>query len=574
MRAAIRPRRSNLASSEPATRGILAPPGTGVVRFVPLGGLGEIGKNLALVESGDDVVMIDAGLRFPEVEMEGVDVVLPDISFVMTRRDRLRAVLLTHGHEDHIGALPFFLAMLNVPVYGTDVTIGLLRNKLERRGHTGAAELHVVRPGELIPVGAMTAEFIHMTHSVPGSCGIAISTAAGVVVHTGDFKIDQTPIGSDPPNLRRLGELGHQGVLLLLSDSTNAPNQGVTPSEITVRPALDRALRESPGRVIIVTFASNLARLRQIMELAEANGRRTCLVGRSMIRNVATAAELGFLRLPAGGLLAPRELAGIPDDKICLIATGSQGEPLAALSRIAEGTHRFVTAASTDTVVLAANPIPGNEATVNRVVNRLVASGVRLLAGSGDGVHASGHAAGEELRFVIELLRPAFFAPVHGEPRHLIAHRRIAMESGLREDRIGMMDNGTVLEVGPSRLRLAGRVGTGRVYIGGDGISRKVGRGHGGVSGDLLIASVTVDAQLRPLVESGTLTAVGAASARMSSRALDAGREGLTRALHNRRRDGFVDLQEAEELIRHQVERAMGQHGEEAPTVLPIVNLD
>ncbi len=562
-----------MAFSDSSNGGLLGPPPSGVVRFVPLGGLGEIGKNLALVESGDDVVMIDAGLRFPEVEMEGVDIVLPDISFVLTRRHRLRAILLTHGHEDHIGALPFYLASLSVPVYGTNITIGLLRNKLERRGHSGASELHVIRPGERISVGSMTGEFIHMTHSVPGSCGLAITTPAGLVVHTGDFKIDQTPVGSDPPDLRRLAELGRQGVLLLLSDSTNAPNQGVTPSEITVRPALERALGESPGRVIVVTFASNLARLRQILELAEASGRRSCLVGRSMIRNVATAAELGFLRLPTGGLLAPRELAGLPNKELCLIATGSQGEPLAALSRIAEGTHRFVTASSTDTVVLAANPIPGNEATVNRVVNRLVSSGVKVLAGSGDGVHASGHAAGEELRYVIELVRPKFFAPVHGEPRHLIAHRRIAMDAGLAEERIGMMDNGTVLEVGPSGMRVAGRVGTGRVYIGGDGISPKARRAQWGSSGDVLVASVTLDASLRPLIQSRELTSGDGSPAKVSARSLEAGLAGLTRGLHSRRRDGFRNLQEAEDMVRHQVERAIGQHGEEAPTVLPVVSL-
>lgn len=472
-----------------AQTGILAPPGPGVVRFVPLGGLGEIGKNLALLECGNDVLMIDAGLRFPETEIEGVDIILPDITFLLTRISRLRAVVLTHGHEDHIGALPFYLAGLDVPVYGTDVTLGLLRNKLERRGQLGGGQLVTVRDGQTIAVGEMAVEFIHMTHSVPGSCALAIFTAAGLVVHTGDFKLDQTPVGSAPPDLGRLAELGRSGVLLLLSDSTNAPNQGVTPSEVSVRPGLERAMREAEGRVIVVTFASNLARLRQILEVAEESGRRSCLVGRSMLRNYSTATRLGFLKPPQHGMLSPRDLQAMPHNRICLIATGSQGEPLAALNRIAQGDHRFVTADPNDTVVMAANPIPGNEGTVNRLVNRLVSQGVGVLAGTADGVHASGHGAREELLFMLRLLAPRFFAPIHGEPRHLQAHRALAVSVGIAEERISMLENGSVLEAGPAGMSVVGAVTTGRVHLDSDG--RQAGSGTPVASGSdrLVVAS-------------------------------------------------------------------------------------
>lgn len=438
-----------------------------MVRFLALGGVGEIGKNMALLECGPDAILIDAGLRFPRAQESGVDIVLPDIGFVRTRLPRLRGVVLTHGHEDHIGALPFYISELGVPVYGTAVTLGLLRNKLERRGHRGRPDLREVGPGHAVRLGGMDVEFIAMTHSVPGSCGLAITTAAGLVVHTGDFKLDQTPVGGPPPDLRRLAKLGEEGVLLLLSDSTNAPRPGVTPSEVTVGPALARVM-EAPGRVVVVTFASNLARIQQALELAWAAGRRCCLVGRSMLRNVDTGQRLGIIPLREGGLLAPRQLAGLPDRQVCLVATGTQGEPLAALSRIARATHPFLRVHRGDTFVLAANPIPGNEAVVAELVNQLVLAGATVLAGSADGVHASGHGAAEELRFVLALTRPRYFAPVHGEPWHLEAHRQLALRSGQTPESVAELTDGLALEVGEGGMRLAGWVRPAEVGIGTD----------------------------------------------------------------------------------------------------------
>ena len=423
---------------------------------------------MALLECGSDALLVDAGLRFPQPQEVGVDIIVPDIGFVLTRRDRLRAVLLTHGHEDHIGALPFHLAELNVPVYGTGVTLGLLRNKLERRGHRGTPDLREVRQGQRLRLGAMEVEFLRTTHSVPGSCGLAVWTPAGLVVHTGDFKLDQTPTQGEPPDLQRLAQLGREGVLLLLSDSTNAPNSGLTPSEATVRPALEAVMAGAEGRVVVVTFASNLARVQQALELAWAAGRRSCLVGRTLLRNFATAQKLGLMPVQPGQMVGPRELARIPDRNLCLIATGSQGEPLAALNRIAAGTHPFLRVHGADTFVLAANPIPGNGAVVGAIVNRLVAQGAAVLAGSADGVHASGHAAAEELRYVLELLRPRHFVPVHGEPRHLAAHRQLALEAGLDPARVAVIEDGCAVEADATTLRLAGWVTPSEVPIAAD----------------------------------------------------------------------------------------------------------
>ncbi len=448
---------------------MLGAPEPGVLRFVPLGGLGEIGKNLAVVEVGDDCLVIDCGLMFPDAEMLGIDLVIPDITYLLQRRERVRAILVTHGHEDHIGALPFVLPRLPVPVFGSALALGFLRHKLRRRGFQGSADLRPVAAGDRIRLGACTVEFLHVTHSVPDSFALAIETPAGTLLHSGDFKLDPTPIEGPPPDLDRLAAVGRRGVRLLCSDSTNAELLGVTPSERTVGPALRGIVDAAAGRVLIVTFASNIARIQQAVDAALASGRRCCVVGRSMLDTVATAQELGWLRVPSDALLWPRQLDRIPDRELCFICTGAQGEPLAALSRIAAGTHPFVTTRASDTVVLSANPIPGNEQLVHRTVNRLAGQGVRVHASSRDGVHASGHAAQEELRFLLELARPETFVPVHGERRHLHRHAELALETGMAPERVAVVENGGVVEVDGSGLRRAGRAPAGNVYV--DGVS-------------------------------------------------------------------------------------------------------
>jgi len=559
---------NGVQSSEPGD--FLGEPLPGALRFIPLGGVGEIGKNLALLEVGPDVVVIDAGLAFPEQESPGVDVVLPDISFLRTRLSRLRAVLLTHGHEDHIGALPFYLKELSVPVYGTKMTIGMLRNKLERRGFAGHAVLREMEMGQPFVVGQLTVELFHMTHSVPGSCGLAIHTGAGLVVHTGDFKLDHTPVGGPAPDLGRLSQLGREGVRLLLSDSTNATVAGLTASELTVRPALRKALQDSPGRVIVVTFASNLARMRQTLELAEVSGRRCCLVGRSMLRNVDTARELGYLNFRPGLLAAPRELARIPARQLCLLATGSQGEPLAALSRIAAGTHPFIRLRDDDTVVLAANPIPGNESTVGRIVNQLVERGVQVLAGSAAGVHASGHAASEELRFLLEVVRPQYFIPVHGEPRHLAAHAQLAREAGLSAAAIAVMENGVVAEVSESELRVRGSVSVGAIPIAAEGRSSRSGPSSSLPSPPLVVVSVTVDRALRKLVAGPETVVVGDATG-AEHRLIEDGKVEVRQAFRHRRE--FHDPGEVRRMVSTTMEGHLVESGSWHPRVVVVVSL-
>jgi ribonuclease J len=419
----------------------------------------------------------------------------------------------------------------------------------------------------------MTVELVHMTHSVPGSCALAIHTPAGLVLHTGDFKLDQTPVDGLVPNLERLAELGAEGVSLLLSDSTNAAIPGLTPSELTVRPALQRALQDSPGRVVVVTFASNLARMRQTLELAHAAGRRCCLVGQSMLRNIDTAVEQGYVRVAPGQLASPRELAGIPPRELCLLATGSQGEPLAALSRIAAGTHPFIKLRPDDTVVLAANPIPGNEATVGRIVNSLIERGVRVLAGSGAAVHASGHAATEELRFLLELVRPHYFVPVHGEPRHLAAHVQVAKEAGLESQAMAIVENGAVVEVSASGLRVSGAVSVGSVPINAEGRSHRAVPRDGGpaTTSDLVVISMTMDRSLRKVV-AGPETVVASASPADHLPLIEEGRAKVKRAIRDHRRD-FRDAAEVRRVIGNTMEAHLTRSGPWQPRVVAVVSL-
>jgi len=440
------------------------------LRLLAFGGLGEIGRNLLSVECGDDIVVVDAGLMFPETEMLGVDLVIPDVSWLVERRDRVRGIVLTHGHEDHIGGLPYILPRLDVPVYGTALTLGLLRNKLREHRLLEGTRLHTVRPGDSVRLGSVEVEWIHTTHSVPDSCALALHTPFGVIVHSGDFKVDQTPVHGEPPDLARLARLGDEGVLLLLSDSTNAEVEGMSPSESSVGPALAEIIASAPGRVLVATFASNISRLQQAIVAAEAAARRCLVVGRSMVNNVRVAQELGYLKARPGTIVSPREAARLPDPRLCVLCTGAQGEPYSALSRIASAEHPMVSLHAGDTVVVSANPIPGNEEAVHRIINNLNRLGARTFRGSASGVHASGHAGREELRLLLTLCRPRHFIPVHGEYRHLAAHRELAFRAGVAPPNAAAVDNGVAVEVLEDGLRVAEeRVPAGYVYV--DGLS-------------------------------------------------------------------------------------------------------
>ena len=439
------------------------------LKIIPLGGLSEIGKNMMVMESEDDIIAIDAGLMFPEEDMLGIDLVIPDISYLVEHKEKVRGIIITHGHEDHIGALPYILPQLNVPVYSTKLTHGLISMKLKERRALAEANLKVIPPGGNVTLGRFRIELFPVCHSIPDSVGLVIYTPIGVVVHTGDFKLDHTPVSGRPTDLSRLAQLGARGVLLLMSDSTYAELPGYTPSEKVVGEALDHIMAEAPGRVIITTFSSLVSRVQQVIDAAAKHGRRVFVVGRSMSDTVHMALELGYLHAPDGILSRLDQLRGLSHDKVVFVTTGSQGEPTSALVRMANRDHREVHIIPGDTVVISATPVPGNEGLVNRVVNSLFKQGARVLYDKIAQVHVHGHASQEELKLLLTLARPKFFMPIHGEYRHLALHAKLAESVGLPKENIFVLEDGDVLELTPESGKRTGKITSSNVYV--DGLS-------------------------------------------------------------------------------------------------------
>lgn len=442
------------------------------LKIVPLGGLGEIGKNMLAIEYGRNILIIDAGVMFPEYDMLGIDLVIPDYTYYLKdKQDWVRGVVVTHGHEDHIGALPYLLAEIDAPVYATRLTIGLIETKLRRHGLAGRVDLNVIEPGHQEAIGGLfEVEFFHVCHSIPDSVGLAIRTPAGLVVHTGDFKFDYTPSWGEPTDFGALARFGAEGTLVLLSDSTNADNPGFTPSEKTVDEGLDKVLREAKGRVIITTFGSLISRVQQIINAAARHNRVVAVDGRSLEEAVDRAQELGYLDVPAGLLVDSNRLKGRPDHQIVIIATGSQGEPSAALGRMADGRHRHITIKQGDTVVMSSRVIPGNEQLVGRAINKLFKRGARVIHGRTTHVHVSGHASQEELKLLLNLVRPKYFIPVHGELRHLHAHSDLARGQGIPDENIFVIENGMIVEVDKDSACITERVPGGWVFVDGSGV--------------------------------------------------------------------------------------------------------
>ena len=439
------------------------------LKIIPLGGVSEIGKNMMAMEYGNDIIVIDAGLMFPEEDMLGIDLVIPDISYLLENRERVRGIIITHGHEDHIGALPYVLPQLNMPVYSTKLTQGLISVKLKERKWLAEAKLNVIPFGGVVTLGKFRVEFFPVCHSIPDAVGLIISTPVGTVVHSGDFKVDYTPVSGKPTELSRLAQLGAQGVLLLLSDSTYAELPGYTPSEKVVGETLDHIMADAPGRVIVTTFSSLVSRVQQVIDAAAKHGRRVCVVGRSMTDTVQMALELGYLNAPDNILTRVEEIRRLPRDKIVFITTGSQGEPTSALVRIANRDHRHVHILRGDTVVFSASPIPGNEALINRTVDALFKQGAQVLYSRVSQVHVHGHASQEELKLLINLVKPKFFMPIHGEYRHLTIHSQLAQSVGIPKQNTFVMEDGDILELSPLSAKKAGRVTAGNVYV--DGLS-------------------------------------------------------------------------------------------------------
>ena len=437
------------------------------LRVVPLGGLGEIGKNMLALEYGEDIVVIDAGVLFPDESTPGVDFAIPDITYLLENRSKVRAILITHGHEDHIGALPWVLEDLDVPVYAPRLAHGLISVKLRERGMLAGARLNVVEPYEPFRVGGLGVEFFRVCHSIPDAMGIAVTTPLGVVIHTGDFKIDHTPADGKVMDFAALARMASKGVLLLCSDSTYAEVEGYTPSEQVVGEALDRVMGEAEGRVMIATFASLISRVQQIVDAAARHGRKVAVIGRSMINNVRMARKMGYLEAPDGVLVSAKQARRLPLDEVVIVATGAQGEPTSALVRAAMGTHPDIEIIPGDTVVVSASPIPGNETLVARTIDNLHRQGAHVLYSRIALVHVHGHGSREELKMMLGLVKPRFFVPVHGEYRHLVAHAAIARSAGVAASNTFVLEDGDVLELTEDYGEVVGAVPAGIVYIAG-----------------------------------------------------------------------------------------------------------
>jgi ribonuclease J len=440
------------------------------VKVIPLGGVGSVGKNMTAIEYDDTIVVIDCGLQFPEDEMVGIDLVLPDIRYLLDRRDAVAAIVLTHGHEDHIGALPYLLPLLNVPLYGTPLTMGLVRNKLREHRLHNKTEMNVVNPGVVTELGPLGFEYIPVTHSIPDGVAVAIHTPIGTILHTGDYKFDPTPVDGKPTDSGKLAELGTDGILALLSDCVRVESQGWTPSEKVVGDAFSRVMESAQGRVIITTFASNISRVQQAIATGYQHGRTAAVVGRSMENNSSVATDLGFFSVPEGSLRSIDEVNNLPFHRALFVTTGSQGEPNSVLSRIANGDHRQLSLETGDTVIFSATPVPGNEEAVSRTINKLFKQGATVVYGRQENVHVSGHASTDELKQMINLTKPRFVVPLHGDYRHMMLYARVAQEAGIARENILVPDLGTVIQFDDSgEGYINGSVPAGSVFV--DGIS-------------------------------------------------------------------------------------------------------
>ena len=440
------------------------------LKVIPLGGLGEIGKNITVFEYGDDILVVDCGMAFPDDEMLGIDLVLPDTTYLAKNKERVKGIVVTHGHEDHIGALPYVLREVNVPVYGTRLALGLIEYKLEEHGILSNCKLQTVTQGQTIELGVFKVEFIRSTHSIADAVALAIHTPVGIVVHTSDFKIDYTPISGEPIDLPRFAELGKKGVLLMMCDSTNVERPGYTMSERTVGEAFDEIFMNAKNRILVATFASNIHRIQQVVNAAVKYDRKVAICGRSMVNVCNKAIELGYLTIPEGVLVDIERTISYRQEKLVIISTGSQGEPMSALSRMAAGDHRQVEIVPGDLVVISATPIPGNEKSVSGVINELFKKGAEVIYEALADIHVSGHACQEELKLMHRLVSPKYFLPVHGEYRHLKQHANLAQSLGMQKENIIIMEIGQVLEINPSEARIKGSVPSGKVLVDGLGI--------------------------------------------------------------------------------------------------------
>lgn len=545
------------------------------IRFIPIGGLGEVGKNMAVVEYGDDIILVDLGMGFPEEEMLGVDLVLPDISYLEGKEDRIRGICITHGHEDHIGGLPWLLPQVNAPIYATPLTIGLITNKLKERNILQDAQLNVVQAGDVVELGAFRVEFVHVCHSIPDACLLAIHTPLGTIVHTGDFKLDPTPADGFLTDYETLARLGRDGVLGLFTDCVHVETPGYTPSEQVVAKTLDTIVSAANGRVIIATFASLISRVQQILDIAYRRGRKVALLGRSLENNVRVAAELGYLTIPAGLLVDVNEASKLYDNEVLVICTGAQGEPTSALSRIANNDNRNWTARPGDTYILSATPIPGNETSVGRVINNLFTKGAEVIYSSIAQVHVSGHASQEEHKLMLNLLRPRYVVPIHGERRHQVMYSKLAQAVGMSPANILLVDNGYVIELNIDEIYLAGRVPAGNVFVDGlsvGGVGHVVIRDRQLLARDgVLLVVVTVDKAGGQLLAGPDIVTRGFVYAAEAGTLLEDTKDRIKSALQQKNGTTPPDWSYLNKKIRDTVSQYLYEQTKRRPMVLPVV---
>jgi ribonuclease J len=559
----------------PDTFVVPVPPSDPYLRIVPLGGCGEIGRNMTVIETNDDLIVVDCGLMFPDDEMFGVDIVINDFTYVRERKDKFRALLVTHGHEDHIGGIPYLLREFpKVPIVGTPLSLALIRAKLKEHkpGEWNARE---VEPGDRVQYGGIEAQFIHINHSLAGACSLAIRTPLGTVFHTGDFKFDQTPIDGDPADFASIARVGDEGVLVMLSDSTNAERPGHTLSERIVGEAFSNIFARAKGRIIVTSFASNVPRIQQVVDQSKRYGRKVAFLGRSLQNVVQFARQLGYLDIPENLVIRLEDVEEHPPEQICVMTTGSQGEPMSALTRLSVRDHKHFKIVPGDTVVIAATPIPGNEKAVSKTINNLYRLGANVIHGSTGNAHVSGHASQEELLLMLNLVRPKYFIPIHGEYRMLVTHGRLATQTGVAGDNVFVAENGDVLEFTKDNAEKIGRTYGGNVMVDGSGVGdvgEAVLRDRKHLAGDgIMMVVVTVDSEEARVVAGPDLISRGVFYLPESGELVDELKAKLSAILADCSVEGIRDIGNVKEHIRSGLSKAVFEKSRRRPIVIPVV---
>ena len=549
--------------------------GQNPLRIIPLGGLGEIGLNMMVMEYDDSIIVVDCGLMFPEDYMLGIDIVIPDITYLKKNKDKVKAFIITHGHEDHTGALPFVLRDIKAPIYGTALTLGLIKEKLEEYNLDKETEFITVKPRGDVSIGPFDIEFIRVSHSIADGVGLAIKTPAGVVIHTGDFKLDQTPVDGEVLDYARFSEYGEEGVLLLLSDSTNVEKEGYTVSEREIGTTFEEIFRKSQGRIIVAAFSSNIHRIQQVMDVADKFGRKVVLNGRSMVANIGIARELGYLKVPDGLILDLRELDGLPPQRAVLLTTGSQGEPMSALTRMAMDDHKHIKVRKGDTVILSSKFIPGHEKAISNMMNHLYRRGAEVIYEKVSEIHVSGHASQEELKIMLNMVKPKYFIPIHGEYRHLVKHSQLAEKVGVKKENIILAEDGDVVEITMDGIAVKEKVESGKVFVDGKGVG-DVGdmvlkdRKHLSQDG-LVIAILALNEKTGEVIYGPDIITRGLVFEKESAELLEGAKNAVLAMLGTINIEAKTDWLEVKEEIRKTLRRFFNKALERKPVILPLI---